>query len=263
MDDLTTDTLKLGLENKSFLAISGAPDSGPQALRVPGGVAREEGFQLEDRFADSAPFYTSQVEPNGRVTSLQCWYFNFTTSRENLHKAGFFFQPVPTPSRVFLVRRGVVVGCRYFGLRHAISVDIYLRADTLKSDLTGLKVEVTDTEMEIAGDELLRSGEFLERLTGVLQHHTPRPLKQQMLLYGSLGALGLMAPIFALKAVAGTVTTLLLANSARNHRKVVTECIRQLDDFRAWLSTRRKTSSSGDPSPPAHLPSEAPNTSEK
>ena len=263
LDDLTTDTLRIGLENKSFLGISGTPDSGPSALRVPEGILRVESFQIEDRFADPAPFYAPHIEPRSSVTSLQCWYFNFTTSRENLHKSGFFFQAVPTPSRVFLIRRGVVVGCRYFGLRHPISVDIYLRADNLKSDLTGLRVDITDTEMQIAGDEILGSGEFLQGLSQVLRNHNPRPLKQQMLLYGSLGALGLMSPFFALKAVAGTVSTLMLANSARNHRKVVSECVRQLEDFRAWLSTKRPSASSADPSPNAHLPSEAPNTFEK
>lgn len=152
-----------------------------------------------------------------------------------MHKSDFFFQPVPTPSRLHLVRRGVLVGSRFLGFHHPVSIDVFLQADHLRSDLTGLRVTSTDTEIEQAKDEIKRADEFLRGLLSELKGHQSLPRKSELLLYGGLGALGLMFPPLALKAVAGTFTTLMLAKAAHNHKLVVKECIRQLEDIQGRL----------------------------
>ena len=169
--------------------------------------------------------------------SLQRWYFNYTTTRESVHNTGtgFYFQEIPSPSRICLIRHGVMVAEKNMGLLHPISVDVFLPADHLRSDLTGLKVRPTDEDIALAKDEIRAALPFLERLFFQLQEHSPRPKKRQLLMYGGLGALGLLIPTLALKAVAGTVSTVLLARAAQQHQEIVNDCIKHLESFRAGV----------------------------
>ena len=59
-----------------------------------------------------------------------------------------------------------------------------------------------------------------------------------MMLYGGLGALGLFMPALSLKAAAGVVSTVLLANSAKNQRAVVEAALSSLDEFRSRIKSR-------------------------
>jgi hypothetical protein len=96
-------------------------------------------------------------------------------------------------------------------------------------------VDPTDSEVELARSEIRDSREFLHALRANLQEHTPRPVRQKLFLYGGLGALGMLVPVLALKAVVGTVSGVMLARSAHNHKSVVKGCLHNLDAFQSRL----------------------------
>jgi hypothetical protein len=234
LDDLSETAMAAALETRAFLGVNAPPSETLDAIVIPGAVRQSEG-KIQDRFCSHAPFLVSRFPGSGQARSLQKWFYNYTTSRETLTQKSFFFQHVPAPSRVHLVRHGVVVGSRNMGVTHPISVDIFLNANHMRGDLTGLNVQVTDSEVDVAKDQIRGAVSFLRDVGAQLQNHTSRPLKKELLLYGGMGALGLLMPALALKAVAGAVTTVMLARSAQNHRAIVKDCIEQLESFRAGV----------------------------
>lgn len=237
IDDLAEPSITTVLEARAFLGVLAPTPSGGESIVVPGGLREHDGsFKLEDRFNPHSPFLVSTS--GTRARSLQRWFYNYTTSKESTQKTSFHFNPVEAPSRVYLVRDGVVVGKKNLGVNHPISADVFINADALRSDLSGLQVSPTSVEEEFAKREIREALPFLDRLSAELQPHRPRPLKHQMMLYGGLGALGLFMPALSLKAAAGVVSTVLLANSAKNQRAVVEAALSSLDEFRSRIKSR-------------------------
>lgn len=237
LDDLNVPGLVSALETRAFLGINLPPSDGSLSIRVPNGLSPSPQFQFQDRFCESKPYCLSAIPESRTARSLQRWYFNYTTSREtfNSGSSSFYFQDVPSPSRICLLRHGVVVAEKNIGIVHPISAEIFLPADHLRSDLTGLQVRPTDEEIDLAKREVRGSLPFLERLFAQLEEYSPRPKKHQLLMYGGLGALGLLVPTLALKAIAGTFSTVMIARAAHHHQQIVKDCLRHLESFRQGI----------------------------
>lgn len=237
IDDLFEPKMASVLQERAFLGVNTPGPRAGQSIPIPQALRSSESFRVKDRFNPHAPFYLSPRPSNHCASSLQRWYYNYSTSKESLNKkSGFFFQPIPTPSRVYLVRHGVVVGRTSLGIHHPISVDVFLNSEDLRSDLTDLQVEPTDREVEMAKDEIRAAAPFLQHIEQLLAEHSSRPLSQELMLYGGLGTLGLLSPVFAMKAAAGAITAVMLARSAKNHGLLVADCRKQLSQFGGRLS---------------------------
>ncbi len=230
LDDLSESKMAAALETRAFLGVNAPSSASENAITIPRAIEVSKG-KIQDRFCSHSPFSVSRFPRHRRATSLQRWYFNYRTTREPRTQGGFSCQPISAPSRVYLVRHGVVVGRTSIGVYHPISVDVFLNANDLRGDLTGLNVKATETEIEFAKDEIRDSRPFLRQVLDQLGQHTSRPLKDDLILYGGLGALGLMVPPLGIKAVVGAVSTVFLARSVKNHRLIVTNCVEQLRDF--------------------------------
>ena len=86
-------------------------------------------------------------------------------------------------------------------------------------------------EAAIAKEGMRQSLGYLGHLQDLLSEIKTRPLSRDVAMYGGLGALALISPWFALKAVAGTVSGVMLYKAARTDRRVLSDCREQLHDF--------------------------------
>lgn len=187
--------------------------------------------QSESRdFFSQSPLLVSTQSGGTPAGSIQRWYYNYAR-REEAGKSHVFLQAVPTPSRVHLVRRGVLVGRKNLGISHPISADVFLNADHLRSDLTGLQLEPDTEAVELAREGMRRSMDFLRSVEAKLIEIESRPIGKDLWLYGGLGVLSLLSPWFALKAVTGAVSGIMIARAVKNDRRALRDCINQLNDF--------------------------------
>lgn len=230
IDDLFEPTLATALQSRVFLGVDTASDSAFPSLRIPAALRSSLGEKLQAKLNAHTPLHLAPLPPERRASSIHRWYFNYSC-QEKLGKGDNFQRAVPSPSRVFLVRKGVVVGRKNLGFSHAISVDVFMSADGLRTDLTGLKVEPDDEQVSLAKQAIRDSSPFLQEILAQLTDYSARPLSRDLLMYGGIGVLSLLSPWFAVKAVTGAVSGLMLARSAQNQRELVQDCKDRLLDF--------------------------------
>ena len=143
-------------------------------------------------------------------------------------------RPLNTPSRVVLLRHGVVVGRRSLGDTEAIACDVYLNADHMLANLSGLEIEVTPEHVELARRELTGLGPFLEKLREELKLHQGRPARLDWVLGATIasGAALLLTP-WPLKVVGLGVAAGRLRSASRHYAGVVAECAEEVRKF-SW-----------------------------
>ena len=239
IDDLFESRKESVYLEHSFLGVMASKPDSDLSIQIPGALKENEGFQVQDRFATNAPFYLPPFPEDRKASALLRWHYNYeifhdSTKKKN-REGSFSFAAVPTPSRIHLVRHGVVVGTGILGITHPISVNIFLPAEHLRSDLSGLTAKTTDVEVELAKQKIRQSGPFLRELCKALKAHKARPRKKDLLVYGGLGALGLIFPVFAVKAVAGAATALAYQRAAKTQKRLIEDCAMQLRDIEGRL----------------------------
>lgn len=230
LDDLCEPSLSSALRPRVFLGINFTSQQGDTPIRVPPGLRPANSRPVASEFHSPAPFLVPMPPAEQHCTSIQRWFYNYSR-REEPGKSHIFQQAVPTPSRVYLVRHGVIVGRRNLGFTDPISSDVFLCADHLRSDLTGLSVDPEEAEVEIAREGLRQSRQFLQELSYKLEQTQSRPFSKDLLFYGGLGALTLLSPWFAVKALTGTVTGVMLARAVKADKRVLADCIEKIDAF--------------------------------
>jgi hypothetical protein len=235
LDDLREPKLSNALRPRAFLGINVTSQPGNPRIRIPGALHAAESPAEAKEFHSQAPFLVPPLPGDREAGSIIRWYYNYGR-REEPGKGHVFLQAIPTPSRVYLVRHGVVVGRRNMGVIHPISADVFISADHLRGDLTGLYIDPSTEEVEFAKEGLRLSADFLQEVLERLTRIQSRPFSKDLLLYGGLGALSLLSPWFALKAVTGTVSGIMIARAAKNDKRVLADCIAKLEEFRPRLS---------------------------
>lgn len=229
IDDLCEPGLSNVLQSRAFLGFNSTDQPGYPPIPIPGGLMAQAQSESRDFFSQS-PLLVSTQSGGTPAGSIQRWYYNYAR-REEAGKSHVFLQAVPTPSRVHLVRRGVLVGRKNLGISHPISADVFLNADHLRSDLTGLQLEPDTEAVELAREGMRRSMDFLRSVEAKLIEIESRPIGKDLWLYGGLGVLSLLSPWFALKAVTGAVSGIMIARAVKNDRRALRDCINQLNDF--------------------------------
>lgn len=203
-----------------------APITIPKGLRQAG----EEPYL--DRLQSEDPFYMPPPPSAPDASSVQRWAYRYQkdqAARGGRRAAQHY--PLPTPSRVYLVRFGVVVGRRNLGITEPIVADVFLCANHLRSDLSGLEVEVTPEILEQARSEVARCTSFLNLLQSELKNYRPKPAKRELMLLGGIGVTALLLSPWLLKLTLVPFCAAKLRSSTQHRRRLLEECLHHLQHF--------------------------------
>lgn len=221
-----------GFEREAFLGVAYGQDPSLAAIDPPPGLQQSEPSQFADRFNDPRPFYLPPPEGSESGSSVLRVAFRYHRERHARDGETYAFRPLPTPSRVLLVRHGVVVGKRNLGLTEAIAVDAYLSSNEARTDLSGLEVEVLPEHVEAARSEIKALGPFLATLERHLVYHVARPQPKEMLLYGSISGMALLLAPWPIKLLAVGASAVQLKSVARQNQRVIKDCATEVVLFK-------------------------------
>ena len=235
LDDLARSDDLASMETEVFLGVdlgrqaTGlAPVSAPQGLRV----SPESSFR--DRFLDSQPFHLPSFPEPAQGSSLLRVAFRFQRESRSSQARVPRLRPLTTPSRVVLLRHGVVVGRRSLGITEAIACDVYLNADQMTANLTGLEVEVTPEHADLARREISDLGSYLQQLGTALEGHKGKPSRIDWAKGAALagGTLFFLTP-WPLKLVGVGIAAGHLHSASRHYSGIVKECAEEVRRF-SW-----------------------------
>lgn len=221
------------------------------SLRVPQGV-RLEGSRMpfSDRFTDPGPLLIDGdlSSPEGPLLLKLAYHYKVISYGSK--NRSFEFKTYPQFSEVHWVSDGVV--CQTQSLRWdsgPVTLDMYLPADGLPTDLSGLTFrDIADEEQtRRLSRALVHLAPCLERLVAVLRDHRALPFGFHAALYGGMGLVaGVVMPGFG-KVVGTAFAGLGLAGSAKDKNSIVENCIistqrlgRVSMHYRAQLASKRK-----------------------
>lgn len=242
IDDLHEPPDARPLQKRLFLGVSFCPELGaltsmpipPQLLAMT--QSRRSAPPLP---CAHSPFLLQDPPPNGRAAALCRWFYNYTPGESWSQETATRLQSVKAPSRLCLVRRGVVVGSRALEFYHPVSCDVFLPAEHLRTDLTGLKVDPGSQEVELGRQALKMSLQFVGQLRQELEQTRRRPVSKDILWIAGFGALSLASPWFAVKAVTGAVSTMAIAKKFQAGSELMAGCLNKISDLEDKLSTNR------------------------
>ena len=238
LDGRRLDTLErtesvAGFEHEVFLGVTVGVSPTLPAIAAPRGLRRSEPSQFGDRFLDPRPFHLSSSDGAPLVgSSVLRMAFRYQVEKHAREGKTHQYRALPTPSRVLLVRHGVLAGRRNLGLTEPVAVDIYLNADDMRSDLSGLAVEVQPEHVEAAREEIRNLGPFLEELRGELLLHQHRPKPLSLALYGGLSGVALVLTPWPVKLTVLGLSAYRLHDLARQQQRVVDDCRHEVAEFR-------------------------------
>lgn len=225
-------TLSSGFEHEAFLGVALGSEPSRPLIGVPRGLAQSQPSNVRDRFIDPHPFYLPPFEGKTSGSSILRVAFHYHREQHARNGRSYLFRPLPIPSRVLLVRHGVVVGKRNLGITEPIAVDVYLDGNHERSDLTGLEVEVTPGHITAARAELRDLEPFFAALLSELEAHRARPNTREIALYGGLGGVALLLAPWPLKLAALGAAAAKLHLTVIQHQKVLRDCLVELAAFR-------------------------------
>ncbi len=231
MDTLRRSSSLVGFEREVFLGVTTGSGSTASPIRFPGGVEESQVQRLGARLDDADPFHLPDPEQRREGSSLLRVAFRYNSERHPRERTARVFRPLPTPSRVLLVRHGVVVGKRNLGFSEPVAVDIYLNADGERSDLSGLEVEVLAQHVEQARRDLKGIGPFLGLLERKLAAHVCPPQMLDMVATAGASGVALLLAPWPVKLVTLGFSAWTLRNSALQQQKVVDLCRLELRSF--------------------------------
>ncbi len=238
LDDLARADSLAGIESEAFLAVAlGMTSSEFPPVSWPEGLSTSQNSKFRDRFLDPRPFFLPDIVPGTAGSSLLRVAFRFQkesrtsqTSRTGTTR----LRPLVTASRVVLVRHGVVVGRRNLGISAPIAVDVYINADHMAANLTGLEVEVQPLHIEQARREIETLAPCLRELRQALEGHRGRPSRLDWALGAGLGfgTAVLLVP-WTIKLLGLGVAAIHLRVASQQYRGLVAECAEEVANFSA------------------------------
>lgn len=234
LDDLGEPSTS-GLQTRLYLGVTYSKTRAEGILIPPKVRARIGERRRGDRLSPYSPFYLAVPPAEGRAGAIVCWHFNYTVLDDPKRRKALT-QKIPAGSRVLLVHDGVVVGSRSLGIHHPISTDILLNGDHLTTDLSGLKIEPDTEHVHLAKLELKDCLGELRTIRGLLSEHYPRPSVPNLLLYGGLGAIGLMFPALGAKIALGGYSAFKLHLSARERKMLLNLARDAIEEYERLMS---------------------------
>lgn len=225
--------------NTALISVGWSPHDarfpGP-ALELPHGLLRTPSkWKLTDKFTDDRVFF---VDGDKTALSAGClakiWYSYKVVSHRSKHKS-FQFTTIPRRSFYNWIKDGVV--CQRQGSSDdlgAISFELYLSADDLETDISGLKLRhQTDTRLAQRKAKAREQLRFqAENAVEALSNHMPKPFTLHTAIYGTAtAAFTLLGPFTAGKTWIGAIFAVNLAISAYDKRKIMKDCEGRLVRF--------------------------------
>lgn len=195
-------------------------------IAIPPGMDRaQQKWRPTDRFTDSRLFYFEGGNELEAPALLRlCYHFHVDNHRSKYRS--FKFHAVPQPSSCHWVKDGVI--CQSQTLSRsptAASLDIFLSADGLETDISGLRLRQVSEAPERVRRALTGAPQFLHRTSEVVQGFTPRPFGVHTAMYGALGAFGVVvSPVTMGKGMWATMAAVGMAVSAYDKRKIMLDC---------------------------------------
>jgi hypothetical protein len=237
LDGCRLDTLQRsdglgGFEAEAFLGVTLGGDISGRPITPPLGLKQSQpAGALGDRFRDPAPFFYPDPGPGASGSSILRVAFRYQRERHARDGSTYLFRPLASPSRVLLVRHGVVVGKRNLGLTEPIAVDVYLNANEDRTDLSGLEVEVLPEHVETARSEVRTLGPFLGDLEAHLANYVTRPKSRDLALYGSVSGLALLLTPWPVKLLAVGASVLQIRSASQQYQRLVGDCRQEITTF--------------------------------
>lgn len=245
LDDMARSDGLANIESEVFLGVAigqsqegVAPISWPQALKI------SPHTPFGDRFLDSQPFVLpTQSGSVSSGSSLLRVAFRFQKETFSTRGRGSRLRTLATSSRVVLVRYGVVVGRRNLGITEPVAVDVYLNADELPANLSGLEAEILPQQIELAKSQLAELGPFLDSVRSALVSHRGRPSRSDWLLgAGVASGSALLFYPWPAKLLGLAAAVIQLTASGQRLSGMVSECAREVERFSSvYCSTPRPT----------------------
>lgn len=232
LDDLGEPSLATALQPRVFLGINSIQADGEAELIVPRELNPTPKPVPAAAFHTAAPFLVERPPVDRKAKALLRWFYNYSKHDLPTRSKGYMTS-VEAASKVHLVRHGVIVGRKGIGFSHPVSADIFLSADHLRTDLTGLRVEPSSTESELAKEAMRASRPYLISLLSELDGVKLGPQPKDMLLCGGLLALTVVSPWFGLKALTGVGSGVLIAREVKKDRDALRRCRHELQNFLA------------------------------
>ena len=189
--------------------------------------------KLADKFTDDRVFFFDGDLSQTRAKMLtKINYYYKVISHRSKHKS-FEFQSIPRPSYCCWVSDGVVVQRDLIPwTTSAVTCDVYLSADGLESDISGMNLG--DPEERQRRFEAIR-GQLnfqIENTIANIEQHVPRPFGLHTAIYGALGVASLAAAPFTFgKSLWGVFGVVGLAMSAGDKRQIMVDCKSRLRNF--------------------------------
>ncbi len=240
VDNLRNNEPLGSFEKEALLGIS-CPTPTPEELQrlpapitIPKGLRQASDEPYLDRFHSEDPFYLSASTAVPDASSVQRWAYRYHKNGDGPSRGGrnaTRHVPLPTPSRIYLVRFGVIVGRRNLGITEPIVADVFMCANHLRSDLSGLEAEVTPEILKRARSEIARCTNFLEHLQSELGLYRPKPTRKDLMLLGGIGATALLMSPWLLKLALVPLCAVRLRSSAQHSRQVLEGCLQHLQIF--------------------------------
>ncbi len=233
----TTALLSLGWPTKGNSA-SELPN-----LSVPQGIERsDQSIRVTDRFEDSRLFFFAGEESVIGASVLIRLNYHFKIDSHRSKNSSFKFTSIAKTSYCHWVLDGVV--CHrdvLLSKPFATSADIYLSAEGLSTDLSGLTLGDAGERkyrMLCACPEVAIQA---KRTMEAIKDHVPRPFSLHTALYGTLGIFALLAvPTSAGKSMVGAVVAVNAALSAYDKNKIMSDCLVHLERLTAELTLRNR-----------------------
>lgn len=233
LDDMARTDGLASIENEAFLTVAlGHASSELPCVSWPSGLSISQNSKFQDRFWDPRPYFLPDLARGATGSSLLRVAFRFQKEPRTSRTNGTRFRSLVTASRIVLIRHGVVVGQRNLGLSAPIAIDVYLNADDLAGNLSGLEVEVLPLHADQARREIEALGPCLRELGRALSGHRGRPSKTDWVLGAGLGlgAAALLVP-WPIKLLGLGMTAIHLRTASQQYRGLVAECASELTKF--------------------------------
>lgn len=208
-------------------------------LPIPPGIDRvQTRWRPTDRFTDSRLFYFEGGQEQEAPALLRvCYHFHVDSHRSKYRS--FQFHSVPQPSVAHWVKDGVI--CQSQTLSRtpsAASLDVFLSAEGLPTDISGLRLREVSEAPERLRLVLSGAPQFLYRTGEVVQGFTPRPFGVHTAMYGALGAFGVVCtPVTMGKGMWATMAAVGMAVSAYDKRKIMLDCQHALSHLAHMVPT--------------------------
>lgn len=199
----------------------------PKFPRPLGVTTADPGWRPSDRFTDSRVFFLTGAPQQRYVNSIVRLRYRYHVDQHRSKNRGFKFHSIPQNSYFLWVKDGVICHReRAKGSIHAVSFDLYLPADDLPTDISGLTLRTSPMQTDRVRHGLEHLRWQIQETEAMLKSHLPKPFNFHSAVFGLMGVAGLVAaPATLGKSMIVGVAAINLAFSAYDKKEVLDDCI--------------------------------------